>query len=123
MRSSPRRRTRSGEPPGSGSSLASAAGIQYWRTSLSMGVPGATRQSSSLSSRLSMASLHRRDRRHALMHDRVGDGLLERLRRLPFARRTHVTVAADLVDAPVDLDVVALGIPELDGELAARAAP
>jgi hypothetical protein len=34
-----------------------------------------------------------------------------------------VAAGADLVDAPVDLDVVSLGIPELDGELAAGAPP
>src|SRR6267142_2792860 len=103
-RSSPSRRTRSGEPSASGSSLESAAGTQYWRSTLPMAVPGPTRQSSSLSSRLSMAS-PRGDGRHALIDDGIRHGLLERLRRLPLGRRPHVTAGADLVDAPVDLDI------------------
>src|SRR5262245_42451942 len=120
MRSSPSRRTRSGEPSGSGSSLESAAGTQYWRSRLPIGVPVPTRQSSSLSSRLSMASL---PARHALIDDGVGDRFLQGLGRLPLAARADVAVAADLIDAPVDLDVVALGVAELDGQLAAGPAP
>src|SRR5438093_9737153 len=107
MRSSPSRRTRSGEPSGSGSSLESAAGTQYWRMRAPIGVPGPTRQRSSLSSRLSMAGLLlARERRHALPVHGIGDGVLQRQGLPPFARRAHRAVATDLVDAPVDLEVV-----------------
>src|SRR2546425_168715 len=124
MSFSPRSRTRSGEPPGSGSSLESAAGIQYSRISAPIGVPGPTRQRSSLSSRLSMRGLLRDvERGHALVLDGIRDRVFERQRLAPLARRTHAAVGADLVDAPVDLEVVTVRIRELDGELAARAPP
>src|ERR1051325_4810344 len=123
IRFSPSSRTRSGEPSGSGSSLESAAGIQYWRISAPIGVPGPTRQRSSLSSRLSMRvpPLGDVERRHPLAVHRIRDGVFERQRLAPLARRTHAPVGTDLIDAPVDLEVVAVGILELHGELAARA--
>src|SRR5262247_2166331 len=55
IRFSPRRRTRTGAPSRSGSSLDMSAGIQYWRTRVPTGVPDPTRQRSSLSSLESMA--------------------------------------------------------------------
>ena len=53
-RFSPRSRMRLGGLSGLGNSAAGRAGTQYWRISLPIGVPGPTRQSSSLSSWLSM---------------------------------------------------------------------
>src|ERR1700730_5413180 len=53
---------------------------------------------------------------------RVGDRLLESLRRPPLVGRASGSHRADLVDVPVDLEVVAVGVPELDGDLAAGAA-
>src|SRR5262245_27834271 len=59
----------------------------------------------------------------ALPGDRVCDRVLQRLRGSPFARGARHAVRADLVDAPVDLEVVAVGIAELDRDLAAGATP
>src|SRR5882762_7200331 len=53
-----------------------------------------------------------------LAADRVGDCLFEARNALPFGRRAHMPVAADLVDAPVDLQPVVVGIAEFDRELA-----
>src|SRR2546428_5469856 len=55
IRFSPRSRTRTGAPSRSGSSLDMRAGIQYCRSMAPTGVPGPTRQSSSLSSLESIA--------------------------------------------------------------------
>src|SRR2546428_435590 len=55
IRFSPRSRTRTGAPSRSGSSLDMRAGIQYCRSMAPTGVPGPTRQSSSLSSLESFA--------------------------------------------------------------------
>src|SRR4030095_17170917 len=54
---------------------------------------------------------------------RVGDGFLECLRWPPLACRPHRALGADLVDVPVDLQVVAVRIGELDGDLASRSPP
>ena len=54
-RSSPRRRTRTGAPPGSATSLASKAGNQNRRTSWPIRVSGPTRVSNSLSAAESMS--------------------------------------------------------------------
>src|SRR2546427_2368599 len=62
-------------------------------------------------------------RRQALTGHRVGDGVLQAARRPPLGRRTRPAGRADLVDAPVDLEVVAVGVAELDGELTAGAPP
>src|SRR5688572_21153381 len=61
------------------------------------------------------------DGRHALVGDGIGHGLFQGERLAPLARRTHVTARADLVDTPVDLQIVAVGVPEFHGELTARA--
>src|SRR5262245_46231608 len=58
-RFSPSSRTRTGAPSASGSSAETSAGIQYSRSSAPIGLPGPTRQSSSLSSPESMARLLR----------------------------------------------------------------
>src|SRR5262245_40815636 len=58
-RLSPSSRTRTGAPSASGSSAETSAGIQYSRSSAPIGLPGPTRQSSSLSSPESMARLLR----------------------------------------------------------------
>ena len=55
IRFSPSRRTRTGGQSGAGSSLVSRAGIQYCRMRSPIGVPDPTRQSSSLSSLVSIA--------------------------------------------------------------------
>src|SRR3989442_9955870 len=60
-------------------------------------------------------------RRHALTRDGVGDGVLQAARRPPLGRRTRPAGRADLVDAPVDLEVVAVGGAELHGGLTTRA--
>src|SRR5205085_938906 len=95
-----------------------------------IGVPGPTRQRSSLSSRLSMMCVLDLDRPwrsrsrewwHALPVHRVGDGVFQRERLAPFTWRAHGAVGADLIDAPVDLEVVAVGIAKLHGELTTRA--
>jgi len=54
--------------------------------------------------------------------DRVRDGLLQALSTLPFGRGAHMPVAADLVDAPINLQAVIVRIAEFDRELAAGAA-
>src|SRR5256712_10145808 len=64
-----------------------------------------------------------RHRRQALTGYRVGDRVLEAARRPPLARGTRPAGRANLVDAPVDLEVVAVGVAELDGELTAGAPP
>src|SRR4029450_3703719 len=64
-----------------------------------------------------------RDGWQRLAGDRVGHRVLERARLPPLAGRPHLAGRADLVDAPVDLQIVAVGIAELDGDLAARPAP
>src|SRR6516164_11843084 len=53
---------------------------------------------------------------------RVGDRVFEAAGALPLARRAHVTVAADLIDAPVDLKPMIVRIAEFDGDLTAGAA-
>src|SRR5882672_1271911 len=64
-----------------------------------------------------------RNRRHALTRHGIGDRVLQAARRPPLARGTRPAGRADLVDAPVDLEVVAVGVAELDGELTAGAPP
>src|SRR3989304_5392129 len=67
-RFSPRRRARSGGPSGAGSSRLMRTGSQYWRRRSPIGVPGPTRQRSSLSWALSighLASLSRSVRENA----------------------------------------------------------
>ena len=55
--------------------------------------------------------------------DRIGDGLLQALCAFPFSRRPHVSVAADLIDAPVNLQPVIVRIAEFDRELTSCAPP
>src|ERR1700730_16437315 len=61
-------------------------------------------------------------RGRGLAFHRVGARLLESLRRPPLVGRASGSHRADLVDVPVDLVVVAVGGPELDGDLGAGAA-
>src|SRR5712691_1102547 len=58
-----------------------------------------------------------------LARHRIGDGVLQRARLTPLARGTRGGIGADLVDVPVDLEVVAVGVPELDRDLAAGPPP
>jgi len=51
----------------------------------------------------------------------IGDGVFEGAGLAPLSRGADVAVGADLVDVPVDLEVVAVGVLELDRELAAGA--
>src|SRR5436309_14313025 len=64
-----------------------------------------------------------RHRRQALTGYGVGDCVLQAAGRPPLAGRTRPAGRADLVDARVDLEVVAVGVAELDGELTAGAPP
>src|SRR5882724_7105839 len=57
--------------------------------------------------------------RRVLAAHGIGDRLRQALRTLPLGRRAGATVAADLVDPPIDLEAVAVRIAELDGDLAA----
>src|SRR5215470_11387603 len=61
-------------------------------------------------------------RRQRLALHRIRYRILQRARRPPLGARTHVAVRADLVDIPVDLEVVAVRVGELDRDLAASAA-
>src|SRR5438094_8181013 len=71
------------------------------------------------SARRSPGRSSRRVERQPLPRRQVGDRVLERARLAPLARGPHVAVRADLIDAPVDLEVVAVGVLELDGDLTA----
>src|SRR5713226_2527825 len=53
----------------------------------------------------------------------IGDGVLQGEGLAPLARGPHVAAGADLIEAPVDLQVVAVRVLELDGELATGAPP
>src|SRR5262249_23056681 len=53
---------------------------------------------------------------------RIGDGLFERRRALPFVSRTASSVAAYLIHRGVYLDLVAVGVVELDAGIPAGAA-
>ena len=59
--------------------------------------------------------------RRILSANGVGDRIFEVARALPLARRTDMTVAADLVDAPVDFEAVIVRIAEFDSDLTAGA--
>jgi hypothetical protein len=54
---------------------------------------------------------------------RVADGIRQVAGALPLARRADMAVAADLVDAPVDLEPVIVRIAKFDGDLTTGAAP
>src|SRR5712692_3060320 len=69
------------------------------------------------------ASIADGDGRQPLTGHRVGDSVLQGEGLSPLARRAHVAAGTDLVEAPVDFQVVAVRVLELDGELAARAPP
>ena len=53
---------------------------------------------------------------------RVGHRILQAAGALPLARRADLAVAADLIDAPVDLEPVIVGITKFDSDLTAGAA-
>ena len=61
--------------------------------------------------------------RRVLTAHRVGNRILQAAGALPLARRADLAVAADLIDAPIDLEPVIVGIAEFDGDLTAGAAP
>ena len=61
--------------------------------------------------------------RGVLTAHRIGDRLVEAAHPLPFVARPRLFVAADLVDPPIDLKAVIVGIAEFDGQLAAGAPP
>ena len=61
--------------------------------------------------------------RRVLTTDGIGDGVAEAVDAFPFARWPHGAIAADLIDAPIDLQPMPIGIAELDGDLAAGPAP
>src|SRR5579864_5442424 len=52
--------------------------------------------------------LHRR----VLAGDGIGDRRLEALRALPFRARPRSSLAADLIDAPINFEAMAVGIAE-----------
>src|SRR5260221_13624606 len=60
--------------------------------------------------------------RRVLAAHGIGDRLRQALRTLPLGRRAGATVAADLVDPPIDLEAVAGGGAATAGDLGARAA-
>src|SRR5262249_50798805 len=57
------------------------------------------------------------ERRQPLAGHGIRHRVLERPRRLPLAGGADVAGGTDLIDAPVDLEVVAVGVAKLDGEL------
>src|SRR5207248_3453922 len=59
--------------------------------------------------------------RGVLTGHRVGDRRIETAHPVPFLLGPRPAIAADLVDAPIDLQPVAIGVAEFDGELAAGA--
>src|SRR5260221_3634349 len=61
--------------------------------------------------------------RGVLAEHRLGGRGGEALGALPLLARPHLALAADLVEAPVDLEPVAIGIAELHGNLHAGATP
>src|SRR5262249_20629836 len=62
-----------------------------------------------------------RERRQPLARHGIGHRVLERPRGLPLVGRAYLTRRADLIDAPVDLEIVAVRVAKLHGELAAGA--
>ena len=60
--------------------------------------------------------------RRVLARRRDAHGVLQARRLPPFLGRPRAAVGADLVDAPVEFEVMAVGIEELDRDLAAGAA-
>src|SRR6185312_8934214 len=61
--------------------------------------------------------------RQPLARHGILDSVLERFGRAPLARWTRGAIRPDLVDVPVDLEVIAVGVLELDRDLAARPPP
>src|SRR5690348_1635294 len=55
--------------------------------------------------------------RRVLAFDRLVDRLFEAVRPHPFLGRPHITVAANLIEPPIDLQPVTVGIAELDRDL------
>src|SRR5258708_4447008 len=53
----------------------------------------------------------------------IRDRLLQALRPFPLGRRPRMTFAADLIEPPIDLEPVPVGISELDRDLATCAPP
>src|SRR4051794_6215382 len=60
--------------------------------------------------------------RGVLARRRDAHGVFQRERLAPFLSRPRAAVVADLVDAPVQLEMMAVGIEELDRDLATGAA-
>src|SRR5260221_7349141 len=59
--------------------------------------------------------------RGVLTTHRIGDRRIEAPHPFPFRLRPGPAIAADLVDAPIDFQAVAVGIAEFDGQLATGA--
>src|SRR5262245_30957205 len=54
---------------------------------------------------------------------RIGDRFLETARALPLAARADIPVAPDLVDPPIDLQTMIVGVTKLHRDLTAGSAP
>src|SRR5277367_5161904 len=52
---------------------------------------------------------------------RIGERVFEAARTLPLGGRADSTIAADLVDAPIDFEPMIVGVAEFDSKLAAGA--
>src|SRR3989442_1867875 len=118
IRFSPSRRTRTGGQSGPGSSLEVKTGIQYCRMRSPVGVPGPTRQSSSLSSLESMVNLLPDERSAKRRHDLAGEELhrAQHPRVLDVAEpeaAVEVRDAHELADAP---DLADAGVRRADDE-------
>src|SRR5439155_1186656 len=59
--------------------------------------------------------------RGVLTLHRIGDRRVEAAHPFPFLLWPRSAIAADLVDAPIDLQAMAIGVAEFDGQLAAGA--
>src|SRR5215470_4456676 len=58
-----------------------------------------------------------------LAYNRIGDSRFQSSDSFPFARRPDITVAANLVQSPVDFEAMAVGVEKLHGDLTTRPAP
>src|SRR5262245_17469880 len=67
--------------------------------------------------------LSTRRRRESLTGHRIGHRILERARLAPFAGGADPAVGPDLIDAPVDLQVIAVRVPKFHGNLASGPPP
>src|SRR5205814_8875704 len=90
------------------------------RTSYSLGRSSATTGISDRALPLKQGRVHKSG---VLTPHGIGDRLLKALRPFPLGRRPRTPLGADLVEAPIDLEPVPVGISELDRDLATCAPP